>query len=135
MRRLTPVGLGLFAFLVLAANGCGSGDSGLAGVWTGAFRDNLGGLGGGSFTFSETDTVVQGSWQVIFETFAGRAKFNNSGSFRGTVSGDLVTVQMTSQNSCVFTLQATRSGSHLAGSYDSVGCPVPQKGSVDLERQ
>ena len=132
MRRLRPAYQVVFALLALAANGCGSGDSGLAGLWTGAFKDSPAGFGGGSFTFSETDSVVQGSWQAIF---SGQPQYNNSGSLRGTLSGDLLTVQMTSQNSCVFTLQATRSGSHLAGSYDSVGCPVPEKGTVDLDRQ
>jgi hypothetical protein len=104
-------------------------------VWTGAFKDNLGGLGGGTFTFSESGGVVSGSWQVIYQTFAGHAQYDNSGSLDGTLAGDLVTAQMTSQSSCVYMLQATRSGRHMAGSYESQGCATAQNGTVDLERQ
>jgi hypothetical protein len=128
---------GLVAFVAasLALAGCGSGEDSLSGVWTGAFRDTLGGLGGGSFTFSQSGAEVQGSWQVIFETFAGHTQYNNSGSVVGSVTGDLVTAQMTSQSSCVFAFQGTRSGRHLSGSYQSSGCAVPQSGTVDLEKE
>jgi hypothetical protein len=119
----------------LALAACGGDDGSLGGVWTGAFKDNLGGLGGGTFTFSESGGVVSGSWQVIYQTFAGHAQYDNSGSLDGTLAGDLVTAQMTSQSSCVYMLQATRSGRHMAGSYESQGCATAQNGTVDLERQ
>jgi hypothetical protein len=132
-RRACLVAIAVTA-LTLAA--CGSGDDdALSGVWTGAFRDSLGGLGGGTFTLSESGGIVSGSWQVIYQTFAGRAQYNNSGSLNGTLAADLVAAQMTSQSSCVFVLQATRSGRHMAGSYESQGCATAQNGTVDLEKE
>jgi hypothetical protein len=131
-RRVCLVSIVVTA-LALAA--CGGNDDSLSGVWTGAFKDSLGGQGGGTFTFSESGGIVSGSWQVIFQTLAGRAQFNNSGSLNGTLAGDLVTAQMTSQSSCIYVLQATRSGRHLAGSYNAQGCAIAQNGTVDLERE
>jgi hypothetical protein len=119
----------------LALAACGGDDGSLSGVWTGAFKDNLGGLGGGTFTLSESGGVVSGSWQVIYQTFAGHAQYNDNGSLDGTLTGDVVTAQMTSQSACVYMLQATRSGRHIAGSYESHGCATAQNGTVDLERQ
>lgn len=114
--------------------GCGEDDS-LTGVWTGAFRDSLGGLGGGSLTFTQqSGALLQGSWQVIYQTFAGKAGYNNSGTISGSTDGDSITAVMTTQGPCSFALQATRSGNDMTGSYATIDCATPETGTIDLTR-
>jgi len=110
-------------------------DDSLTGVWTGAFKDSLGGLGGGSLTFSQMSGVsLSGSWQVIYQTFAGKAAYNNSGTLSGSTAGNAITAVMTSQGGCSFALQATRSGNDMTGSYTSTDCATSQTGTIDLTK-
>ena len=123
----------VLAVLALGVAGCGSDDS-LAGVWTGGFRDSLGILGGGNFTFTQQGSVLGGTWQVLYSAI-GAAKYNNSGSLTGTVSGNAIAAVMSSQGPCPFTLQATRSGNTMTGSYTTTNCSPAESGTVDLEKQ
>lgn len=120
------------AALLLGLQGCAQDDS-LNGVWTGGFRDSLGGLGGGQLTLRQSGVAVGGSWQVVFQTFAGRAKYNNSGSLAGTSDGASISLVMSGQG-CSYQLEATRSGIKLSGTYSAINCATPQTGSLDLEK-
>lgn len=126
----------IFVIALLAPQGCGSGDDdSLNGVWTGGFKDSLGGLGGGNLTLNESGVALQGSWEAVFQTFAGREKYNNSGSVTGTAAGDAISLIMTSQGPCPYKLDATRTGRKLSGTYSAMNCDTPQTGSVDLEKR
>src|SRR5678815_2853858 len=115
---------------LLGFAGCSEDDS-LTGVWTGAFKDSLGDLGGGSLTFTQqSGALLQGSWQVIF---AGKAAYNNSGTLSGSIDGNSIAAVMTSQG-CSFALQATRSGNDMSGSYATIDCVTPETGTVDLTK-
>ena len=129
-------GLIVLGATLLGLSGCGSQDDSLTGVWTGAFRDSRGGLGGGSLTFTQqSGALLQGSWKVFFQVFGATAKFNNNGLLTGMVDGSSIAATMTSQGPCSFALQATRSGRQMAGTYADVNCAVPEAGSFDLEKQ
>ena len=122
----------LLGAALLGRNGY-SGDDSLSGVW--GFKDSLGGLGGGNLTLRQSGVASEGTWDVVFQTFAGRAKYNNSGSLTGTVDGASISLMMTSsQGSCSYNLDATRSGRKLSGTYSAIDCATPQTGRVDLER-
>ncbi len=124
----------ILAVALLGLQGCGSDDDSLNGVWTGAFKDSLGGQGGGNLTLNQAGAALQGSWEAVFQTFAGRAKYNNNGSVSGTVAGDAISLIMTSQGPCSYRLDATRTGRMLSGTYAAVNCDIPQTGSIDLEK-
>jgi hypothetical protein len=112
--------------------GCGEDDS-LTGVWTGAFRDSLGDLGGGSFTFTQQSGVLlQGSWQVIYRAF-GKAAYDNSGTLSGSIDGNSIAAVMTSKG-CSFALQAARSGNDMTGTYATIDCATPETGTIDLTK-
>jgi hypothetical protein len=131
--RRAPLVLLVVAALGLA--GCGVEDS-LAGTWTGGFKDSLGGFGGASLTFTQSGSVVGGSWQVFFlPSLGGSSKYNNSGSVTGTVEGNSISAVLSSQGPCPFVLQATRTGIHMTGSYAAMNCAVAQAGTLDLEKR
>jgi len=124
----------LLVAALFGLHGCSDDDS-LSGVWTGAFSDSLGGFGGGNLTLRQSGAALEGSWEAVFQTFAGRAQYNNGGSLAGTVDGGSISLVMTSsQGSCSYHLDATRSGRKLSGTYAAIDCATPQTGSVDLER-
>ena len=121
---------------LIGLGGCGREEDSFNGVWTGAFRDSLGGLGGGALTLTQSGDLVQGSWRIFFQVFGvgDLAKFNNSGSLAGAADGDSLTANlMTSQGPCPFSLQATRTGTILRGTYEAVNCSFTETGSFDLE--
>ena len=121
---------------LLGLSGCDHRNDSLTGVWSGAFRDSLGALGGGSFTFTQqSGALVQGSWKVFFQTFGALAKFNNSGTLTGMLEGNSITGTLSSQGACPFSLQATRSGTQMSGTYAAVDCAVAETGSFDLEKE
>ena len=129
-------GLIVLGAALLGLGGCDHRDDSLTGVWTGAFRDNLGGLGGGNLTFTQqSGAVVQGSWSAFFKTFGALAKFNNSGALTGTLDGDTIAGMLSSQGPCSFSFQATRSGLQMSGTYAAVNCAFVETGSFDLEKQ
>ena len=70
----------------------------------------------------------------MFQTFAGRAQYNDSGSLAGTVDGGSISLIMTGQRPCPYHLDATRTGRKLSGTYSTVNCATPQTGSIDLEK-
>jgi hypothetical protein len=123
---------------LLGLGGCGGSVSSvgsLTGVWEGAFKDSLGGLGGGSFTFTQQSGVsLQGSWQVFFQTPYAIAKFNSHGFLSGTVDGSAVAAMLTSEGPCSFAVQATVSGRHMSGTYTDVNCAVHETGTFDLDK-
>jgi hypothetical protein len=128
-------GLMILGVTLLGLGGCGGGEASLTGVWEGAFKDSLGGLGGGSFTFTQqSGASLQGSWQVFFQTPYAIAKFNSHGLLTGTVDGSAVTAMLTSEGPCSFAIQATVTGRHMSGTYTDVNCAVPETGSFDLEK-
>jgi hypothetical protein len=122
---------------LLGISGCGGDDESLVGQWTGAFRDNLGGIGGGSFTITQhVAGTLQGSWQVFFQLVGISAGFNNDGSLTGIVEGSALTGALTSQGPCPFSFQARVSGRIMAGSYTTgAGCSAPETGTFDLEKR
>jgi len=122
---------------LLEVGGCGNDEGSLVGMWTGGFRDDLGGLGGGSFTFTEqSGAELRGSWQMFFQLTGISAGFNNSGSLAATVEGDEVAGVLTSQGPCPFSFQARVSGRTMAGTYTTgADCSAPEAGSFDLERR
>lgn len=135
---MRPLRRAAFGALLVAAVGhpaCGTDDS-LAGSWTGAVRDNsLGGLGGANFTFRQSGSVIEGSWEFTFRTAASSAQGVASGSLSGTVEGNSISAVLRPQGPCVYSFQATRSGKTMTGSYDATGCSVAGHGTVDLEKQ
>src|SRR5712691_9257127 len=70
--------------LTLALLGCSGDDApNLTGTWTGTIQDNLAGTGTVLFTFSQTGTNVNGTWQFTFPNPTN----NNGGDLSGT-AGD-----------------------------------------------
>ena len=127
----------VLAATLLGISGCGGDDDSLVGQLTGAFKDNLGGGGGGSFTITQhTGTTLQGSWQVFFQLVGISAGFNNNGSLTGIVEGSSITGAMTAQGPCPFSFQATVSGRIMAGTYTTgAECSVQERGAFDLEKR
>lgn len=124
----------LLVAALFGVHGCSEDDS-LNGVWTGGFKDSLGGFGGGNLTLRQSGVILEGTWEVVFQTNPGRAKYNNSGSLAGMVEGGSISLVMTSsQGSCSYHLDATRSGRKLSGKYSAIDCAAPQTGSLDLEK-
>lgn len=124
--------LGVLAGSALLLARCGSDDESLTGVWTGGARDSLGGNGGLNFSFSQSSSDVTGTWELVFAT---GSPANNGGTLSGTVQGGSISGTLTSQAACHFSLTATRSGEHLAGSYAATDCASTQKGSFDADRR
>jgi hypothetical protein len=132
-KRASVISLGV---VFLAFGACDGRDDSLTGNWTGAFRDSIGGLGGGNLTFNEqSGPTVQGSWQFFFMTFGSAKQFHNGGSLTGTVDGNSITVMLSPLTGCSLALQATRSGLHMSGTYAAVSCAVSETGSFDLEKE
>jgi hypothetical protein len=132
-KRASLVALGV-AFLAFGA--CDGRDDSLTGNWTGAFRDSIGGLGGGNLTFTEqSGPMAQGSWQFFFQNFGSAKQFHNGGTLAGTVDGNAITVMLTPLTGCSLSLQATRSGLNMSGTYAAVNCAVPETGTFDLEKE
>lgn len=120
---------------LLGLPACGGDDDSLSGFWTGAFKDSLGGLGGGNLTLRQSGVVLEGSWEMVFQTMANRSKYNNSGTLSGTVDGSSISLVMTSsKGSCSYHLEAARSGRKLSGTYSAIDCATPQTGGLDLEK-
>ena len=121
---------------LLGFSNCGGDDHSLVGTWSGAFRDSRGGLGGGSLIFSQqSGGSLQGSWRVFFQLTGLSSNFNNQGSLTGTLDGNSIAAVLTSQGPCPFSLQATRTGRQMSGTYVAVNCASPETGSFDLEKQ
>jgi hypothetical protein len=133
-RRVCPVVLGA---ALLGLEGCGNDDTSLIGSWTGAFKDNKGGLGGGSITFTQqSGSTVKGTWQVFFQLTGISAGFNNNGVVDGLVDGSSITGGWTSQGPCPFSFEATVSGQTMTGTYTTgPDCPSTEEGSFDLEKR
>jgi hypothetical protein len=116
--------------LLLAA--CGSDDESLSGNWTGGIRDSLGGNGGANFNFSQSGSDLGGTWEFVFPT---GSPANNGGTLAGKVQGTSIAATLASDGPCSYSMTATRTGDHLAGSYAAVDCASTQKGSFDADRR
>ena len=123
--------------MLLALAGCGGDDdASLVGTWTGAFKDNKGGLGGGTITFhQQAGATLHGTWQVFFQLQGVSAGFNNAGMVSGMSDGNAIAGSMTSQGPCPFSFQATVSGLTMAGTYTTgPECSFTETGTFDLEK-
>ncbi len=122
--------------VLLGLAGCDGRDDSLAGTWTGAIRDSIGGLGGGNLTFTgQSGPEARGSWAFFFQNFGSAKQFHTAGSLAGTVDGNSITVMLSPLTGCSLALQATRTGFQMAGTYTAVNCAVPETGSFDFEKQ
>jgi hypothetical protein len=135
MRR-ERAGLIALGAVLLGLGGCDGRDDSLTGVWTGALRDSIGGLGGGDLTFTEASGLMtQGTWHFFFTNFGSATQFHTGGTLTGTVDGNAIAAMLTPETGCSLSLQATRSGFHMTGTYTAQSCAVPETGSFDLEKQ
>jgi hypothetical protein len=121
----------------LALLGCSGGDEPtLTGTWTGTVQDSLAGTGTALFTFSQTGTNVNGTWQFTFQNPA-----NNSGGNLSGTAGDpeiALTLFAAPSQTCSFTVAANfdeDDNDHFTGTYTAFNCTILPSGSLDVHRQ
>ena len=130
-------GWSIVLVLTLALLGCsGDDDPNLTGTWTGTLQDSLAGTGTALFTFSQTGTNVDGTWQFTFPN-----PVNNSGGILSGTAGDpsiALTLSASQAQSCSFTVVANfddDDDDHFTGTYTAFNCARTQNGSLDITRQ
>ena len=128
-------GWSILLVLTLALLGCSGGDDpNLTGTWTGTIQDSVVGTGTALFTFSQTDTNVNGTWQFTFSNPAS----NSGGTLSGT-AGDpeiALTLFASQSQACSFTVVASfDDDDHVTGTYTAFNCTLLQSGSLDINRQ
>ena len=121
--------------LTLALLGCSGGDEpSLTGTWTGTVQDSLAGTGTALFTFSQTGTNVNGTWQFTLQNPANNSRGNLSGT-----AGDpaiALTLFAAQSQACSFTVVANFDGNdHFTGTYTAFNCTILPSGSLDVHRQ
>jgi hypothetical protein len=124
--------------VTLALLGCSGGDDepNLTGTWTGTVQDSLAGTGTALFTFSQTGTNVNGTWQFTFQN-----PVNNSGGTLSGTAGDpeiALTLFAAQSQTCSFTVAANfddDDDDHFTGTYSAFNCTILSNGSLDITRQ
>ena len=119
--------------LTLALLGCSGGDEpNLTGTWTGTIQDSVTGIGTALFTFSQTGTSVNGTWQFTFPNAAN----NNGGTLSGTATDPSIALTLQSQ-ACSITVGANfddDDDNHFTGTYTARNCSPLQDGTLDVHR-
>jgi hypothetical protein len=121
--------------LTLALLGCsGDDEPDLTGTWTGTIQDSVAGTGTALFTFSQTGTNVNGTWQFTFQN-----PVNNSGGNLSGTAGDpaiALTLFAAQSQACSFTVVANfDDNDHFTGTYTAFNCALLPSGSLDVTRQ
>ena len=123
--------------LTLALLGCsGDDEPNLTGTWTGTIQDSLAGTGTALFTFSQTGTNVNGTWQFTFPNPTN----NSGGSLSGTAGDSSIALTLVASQSqaCSFTVVANfddDDDNHFTGTYTAFNCARMQSGGLDVTRQ
>lgn len=139
--------LALLLASVLLVSACG-GDSSptassstsvnLAGNWIGTVTSagRVAQVGVGTFhgTLAQNGLSLNGSWNVVYSNVAN----NNSGALTGVITGNSVTLTLTSgvPTACPFNATGTLSGSSsMTGTYSTFNCTVADGGQFSMQKQ
>ena len=110
----------------------------LAGNWAGTVTSNTFvnqvGIGTLHATIAQNGSSMNGSWNVAYSNPAN----NNAGSLTGIITGNSVTLTMTSgvATACPFNVTATLNGSTaMSGTYATFNCTVADGGQFAANKQ
>ena len=136
MRQLAMM-MGMVLVMCIGFIGCGGGGGGddvnVSGTFRGTIQDSVAGTGTATVTLAQDGSDLTGTFQT---TFANPSN-NGSGSVRGSVNGNTITLQTAPSvpTACPFNVTATVQGGQVTGTYAAFNCTVAASGTLTLTKQ